>query len=199
MNEACRGGKQARENAVQFFWELSSYAFRVNLLMSHCCCCEKHRRIRCLLLDVFSEWEHFHLWTPHLVSRPVVCFSKYSDDESNSLPLFVFKLQMIVSFILVGWTYVVEILLELNYWYTCSSNNSCLSRNSSVGIATCYELDGPGIESRWGTRFPTRFHIGPGAHTASLQWASNLLPVGYRGQGVALTTHLYLAPCAQKE
>jgi hypothetical protein len=27
-------------------------------------------------------------------------------------------------------------------------------RNSSVGIATCYGLNGPGIESRWGRDFP---------------------------------------------
>ena len=29
-------------------------------------------------------------------------------------------------------------------------------RDSSVGIATCYELDGPGIETRWGEIFSTR-------------------------------------------
>jgi len=29
-----------------------------------------------------------------------------------------------------------------------------VGRDSSVGIATCYVLDGPGIESRWGRDFP---------------------------------------------
>ena len=29
-------------------------------------------------------------------------------------------------------------------------------RNSAVGIATRYWLDGPGIESRWGRDLPTR-------------------------------------------
>ena len=38
---------------------------------------------------------------------------------------------------------------------------------SSVGIATGYGLDGPGIESRWGARFPAPVQTGPGAHTAS--------------------------------
>jgi hypothetical protein len=41
---------------------------------------------------------------------------------------------------------------------------SCqLGRDSSVGIATRYELDGPGIESRWGRYFqhPTRPALGP--------------------------------------
>ena len=38
---------------------------------------------------------------------------------------------------------------------------------SSVGIATGYELDGPGIESQWGTRFSEPVQTGPGAHPAS--------------------------------
>ena len=29
-----------------------------------------------------------------------------------------------------------------------------VGRDSSVGIATCYGMDGPGIESRWGRDFP---------------------------------------------
>ena len=36
-------------------------------------------------------------------------------------------------------------------------------RDSSVGIATLYELGGPGIESRWGQDFPhlSRPSLGP--------------------------------------
>jgi hypothetical protein len=36
--------------------------------------------------------------------------------------------------------------------------------DNSVGIATDYGLDGPGIESRWGARFFAPVQIGPGAH-----------------------------------
>jgi len=39
--------------------------------------------------------------------------------------------------------------------------------SSSVGIATCYGLDGPGIESQWGARFSAPFLAGLGAHPAS--------------------------------
>ena len=35
-------------------------------------------------------------------------------------------------------------------------------RDSSVGIATRYGLDGPGIESRWGARFSAPVQTGPG-------------------------------------
>jgi hypothetical protein len=37
-------------------------------------------------------------------------------------------------------------------------------RDSSVGIATGYGLDGPGIQSRWGERFFEPVQTGPEAH-----------------------------------
>jgi hypothetical protein len=37
---------------------------------------------------------------------------------------------------------------------------------SSVGIATGYGLDSPGIESRWGARFSASVQAGPRAHPA---------------------------------
>ena len=42
-----------------------------------------------------------------------------------------------------------------------------VGRDSSVGIGTGYGLDGPGIESRWGTRFYAPVQTGPGAQPAS--------------------------------
>ena len=38
-----------------------------------------------------------------------------------------------------------------------------VDRDSSVGTATSYGLDGPGIESRWGARFsaPVQTYLGP--------------------------------------
>ena len=46
--------------------------------------------------------------------------------------------------------------------------SSRVRRDGSVGIATCYGLDGPGIESRWegGARFSTPVQTGRGAHLA---------------------------------
>ena len=41
------------------------------------------------------------------------------------------------------------------------------SRDSSVGIATRYGLDGPGIESRWRARFFAPVQTGSEAHPAS--------------------------------
>ena len=49
-------------------------------------------------------------------------------------------------------------------------------RDSSVGIATRYGLDGPGIESRWGARFSAPVQTGPGAHPASCTMGTGSVP-----------------------
>jgi hypothetical protein len=49
-------------------------------------------------------------------------------------------------------------------------------RDSSVGIATGYGLDGPGIESRWGARFFAYVKTGPGAHPASCTMGTGSFP-----------------------
>jgi hypothetical protein len=54
-----------------------------------------------------------------------------------------------------------------------------VGRDSSVGIAARYGLDGPGIESRWEERFSAPVQTGTSAHPASytigtgLFWGDN--------------------------
>ena len=48
-------------------------------------------------------------------------------------------------------------------------------RDSSVGIATRYGLDGPGIESRWGRDF-SHVQTGPGAYPASYTMGTGSFP-----------------------
>ena len=58
-----------------------------------------------------------------------------------------------------------------------------VGRDSAVGIATCFVLDGPGIESRLWAGFSTHVQTGPAYYTmgtGSLSW-------GYSGRGPALT------------
>jgi len=71
-----------------------------------------------------------------------------------------------------------------------------MGRDSSVGIATRYGLDGPGIESWWGARFSAPVQTSPGAHPASCTMGTGLSQVKAAG---ALTTHLHLAPRLRKE
>ena len=53
-----------------------------------------------------------------------------------------------------------------------------MGRDISVGIATRYRLDGPGIESRWGARFSAPVQTGPGAHPASYTMGTGSLSPG---------------------
>jgi hypothetical protein len=58
-------------------------------------------------------------------------------------------------------------------------------RDCSVGITTCYGLDGPGIESRWEARFSATVQTGPGAHPASCTMGTGSFPgVKRQGNGV---------------
>jgi len=53
----------------------------------------------------------------------------------------------------------------------------CEGWDSPVGVATRYELDGPGIESWWGRNFPL-FQTGPGAHPAVYTIGTGYFPGG---------------------
>jgi hypothetical protein len=68
---------------------------------------------------------------------------------------------------------------------------------SSVGIATDYGLDGPGIKSWWGRDFPP-IQTGPGVHPASCTMGTSSFPGVKCGWGVLLTTHPLLAPKSWK-
>jgi hypothetical protein len=47
---------------------------------------------------------------------------------------------------------------------------------SSVGIATRYGLDGPGVESRWGARFSATVQTGSETHPASYTTGTGSFP-----------------------
>jgi hypothetical protein len=57
---------------------------------------------------------------------------------------------------------------------TATATALCVGRDSSVDIATCYWLDGPGVESRWerDSLHPSRLKLTLSQHPA--QWVPNL-------------------------
>ena len=56
----------------------------------------------------------------------------------------------------------------------CNNIDYTSGPGSSVGIATGYGLDGPGIESRWGRDFPNLSRLSLGPTQPPVQWASGL-------------------------
>jgi hypothetical protein len=50
----------------------------------------------------------------------------------------------------------------------------CVGRDSVVGIATRYGLDGPGFESRWGRDFPLLSKPTLGPTQPPIQWVPGL-------------------------
>ena len=64
----------------------------------------------------------------------------------------------------------------------------------SVGTATGYGLDGPGMESRWGREFSAPVQTGPGAQPASCTMGTGSFPGVKSGRGVTLTPHPLLVP-----
>ena len=60
------------------------------------------------------------------------------------------------------------------YLFVCYS--ILCGRNTSVGIAIRYGLDGPGIESRWGARFSAPVQTGSGARPASCTMSTGSFP-----------------------
>jgi hypothetical protein len=61
-------------------------------------------------------------------------------------------------------------------YLVCFFWSKTVGRNSSVGIATLYVFDGPGIESRWGRGFQHSVQTGPGAHPASYTMGTGSRP-----------------------
>jgi hypothetical protein len=66
-----------------------------------------------------------------------------------------------------------------------------MGRDSSIGIATRYGMDGPGIESPGGTRFSVPVQTDPGAHPAFYTIGTGSFPgVKQAGRGVDYPPHL---------
>jgi hypothetical protein len=71
-------------------------------------------------------------------------------------------------------------------------------RNSLVGIATGYGLDGPGIDFRYGLKFSTPVQTGPGAQPASCTMGTGSFLGVKSGRDVTLTPRSLLVPWSRR-
>jgi hypothetical protein len=74
-----------------------------------------------------------------------------------------------------------------------------VGRDSSVGIATDYGLDGPGIESRWRRDSPYLSGPAMGPTTPHVYCATGLFPEGEAGGAWRSPSAPHLAPRLKKE
>jgi hypothetical protein len=73
------------------------------------------------------------------------------------------------------------------------------ARDSSVGVATRYGMDGPGIESQCDRDFPHPFRPAFWPTQSPVQWVPGHFTRGYSGRGVVLVTQPHPAPKLRKE
>ena len=72
-----------------------------------------------------------------------------------------------------------------------------VGRDSSVGMANCYRLDGPGVKCRWGRYFLHSFRSAMGPTQHPVQWRAKVI-TGDSGRNVALTTQNSLTFCGSR-
>jgi len=99
-------------------------------------------------------------------------------------------------YIVNSWCTIRETLSQ--FWIVFCTSTLC-GPGSSVGTATCYVLDGPGIESQLGgARFSVPLQTFPGAHPAFYTMGTRPFPgVNRPGRDVDHPPHL--APRLKKE
>ena len=73
-----------------------------------------------------------------------------------------------------------------------------MGRDIAVVIATRYELNGPGIETRWGAKFSAPVQTDPEAHPASYTLSTGSFP-GLKRPGLSVNQPPHLAPKLKKE
>ena len=93
-----------------------------------------------------------------LLQTKIYVLKRCSAEEKEEFPYIWQEIKLDVS---VANFFVSDI----RYFYGGSMDVS--GPGSSVGIATGYGMDGPGIDSRWGARFSAPAQTGTRAHPAS--------------------------------
>ena len=96
--------------------------------------------------------------------------------------LYAFQSYCAFSDFVEVWSYIQNSLLYITIYCLRTGIANQSGPGSSVGIATGYGLDGPGIESRWGRDFPHLSRPALGPTQPPIQWVP-ALSRGHRTAG----------------
>jgi hypothetical protein len=126
------------------------------------------------------------------ISEIVVFIAYYgSGDDKRTTTKVADNQQMFITLFLVNCTQILTSIVRITIPSKKKLVMSDGSRVSSVGIATRYRLDGPGIESRWGRDFPHPSRLALRFTQPPIQWVPGLFPGLKRpGRGVDHPPHL---------
>jgi hypothetical protein len=134
-----------------------------------------------------------------VVSSAEIVFCEYYECISKIFPL-IGSLKLLKIFKVINSFKIFSIMCSRHVLLIYQFDNISYNRpGSSVGIATAYGLDGPGIESRWGRDFP---HLSRPALRPTQPPVQRIpgLSRGVRcGRRVTLTPHPLLVPRSKIE
>ena len=128
-------------------------------------------------------------WTAQDTSRNIACFDvtrlkQFYRTAMNACHSFVCFFDRLSSL------FHISMMKKHFFFYNCGPG-------SSVGIATDYGLDGPGIESRMELDIPP-VQTGPNAHTAYCRMGTGTFQGVKSGRGVLQTSNHLLVPRSWK-
>ena len=121
-----------------------------------------------------SQQSHTHLWR-QAATDTIPCCLHYSQDIPKRWHTAMFD-KNIPRFKIIKGSFSCNIFcIHLIFCSVyCQVSRSIKGRDSSVGIATRYGLDGPGIESRWGRDFPHLPRPALGPTQPPVRWVPGL-------------------------
>ena len=125
-------------------------------------------------------------WTPNILCEDLIYIRQHVSAVTKNPLFFIFYLFF---FGVYNTNSTVNFKSQLLKFYHVLYTSEWAG--SSVGIATGYGLDGPGIKPRWGGEiFPT-CPDRPGAHPAFCTMGTGSFSGVKKGRGVTLTPHTF--------